>query len=361
MMRAQTRRDREPPMKASMLGLAISTVAFGTGAIYLWSELAHEREQLAAVEKANVDLNARILELESRRAQFSEIRVGGPGTFEGVLAARPGPAPDPGNGTAPPPPDEGRVFSQVNMNGKPPPEMPAAMRKMIRSSMLSQNKSMYFDVQSKLGLTDQQTSALLELLTDQQAQGFRDARNLDPEQARDYWETQRARQKSELEELLGSKAADFEEYQKSMPARSELSNLTQQLASAETPLTDSQKTRMLDAFIEERDRIPMPTHPEGTSDEVVAKAYNEWQADYEKRMADQARGILTAEQLSTYNDYTQWQQEMREQFGAGMVRGPRGPLRGNAVMFAAPVAAGGVVISSSSSTVTTTEPAPKSK
>jgi hypothetical protein len=360
MMRAQTRRDREPPMKASMLGLAISTVAFATGAVYLWSELAHEREQLSAVEKANADLNARILELESRRAQFEEHR-GGPASFEGALAARAGQDPDPGNGTPPPPPAEGLGFSQVRKNGKAPPEMPAAMRKMIRSSMLSQNKSMYFDVQSKLGLTDEQTNALFELLTDQQTHSFRDAHNLDPEQARDYWETQRARQKSELAELLGSKATDFEEYQKSMPARSELSNLTQQLASAETPLTDAQKTRMLDAFIAERDRIPMPSHAEGTSEEEMRKAYNEWQTDYEKRMADQARGILTAEQLGTYNDYTQWQQQIREQFGAGMLPGPRGPMRGNAVMFAAPVAAGGVVISSSTSTVTTTEPAPKSK
>lgn len=360
MMRAQTRRDREPLMKASMLGLAIATVAFGTGAVYLWSELAHERDQLAVVEKTNAELNARILELESRRAEFAEHRVGGPGTFEGVLSARPGPGPDPENGTRPPPPEESRGFREARANGKPPPEMPAAMRKMIRSSMLSQNKSMYFDVQSKLGLTDDQTNALLELLTDQQTQGFREARNLDPEQARDDWETQRAKQKSELADLLGSKAADFEEYQKSMPARSELSNLTQQLASAETPLSDSQKTRMLDAFIEERDRIPMPTHAEGTSDDVITRSYNEWQADYEKRIADQARSILTAEQLSTYNDYTQWQQEMRQQFGAGMVRGPGGPMRGN-VMFAAPVAAGGVVISSSSTTVTTTTPAPKSK
>jgi hypothetical protein len=345
-----------------MLGLAISTVAFGTGAIYLWSELAHERDQLAAAEKANAAMSARILELEGRGVEFSDARMGGPGTFEGALAARTGPGPDPGSGTVLPPPEEGRGFREVRANGKPPPELPPAMRKMVRASMLSQNKSMYFDVQSKLGLSNEQTNALLELLTDQQTQGFREAGNLDPEQAREYWETQRARQKNELAELLGSKAADFEEYQKSMPARSELSNLTQQLASAETPLTDSQKTRMLDAFIEERDRIPMPSHAEGTAEEVVAKAYNEWQADYEKRMADQARSILTADQLSTYNDYTQWQQEMREQFGAGMVRGPRGAMRGGAVMFApAPVAAGGVVISSSTTTVTTNEPAPKSK
>lgn len=347
-------------MKASMLGLAISTVAFGASAIYLWSELSHARDQMAAVEKANADLNARIVELESRRAVLAG-HMGKPGTFEDALAARtaPGVVAGPETGTPPPPPEEARGFSAVRGNRGPAPEMPASMRKMIRSSMLAQNRSLYFDVQSKLGLTDEQTNALLELLTEQQTVGFREGSNLAPEQMQAFWEQQQARHKTELADLLGSKAMDFEEYQKSLPARSELSNLSQQLASAEIPMSDSQKTKMLDAFIEERDRIPLPDQTESLTDEQIAKAYNDWQADYEKRVADQARSILTADQLSTYTEYAQWQKDMREQWGGG-VRAMRGPPgRGNAMMFAAPVAAGGVVISSgTTTTVTTTKPDP---
>lgn len=348
-------------MKASMLGLAVSTVAFGASAIYFWSELSHARDQMAAVEKANADLNARIVELESRRAVFAG-HMGKPGTFEDALTARsaPGVVPGPETGTPPPPPEEARGFSTVRGNRGPPPEMPASMRKMIHSSMLAQNKSLYFDVQSKLGLTDEQANALLELLTKQQTVGFREAGNIDPQNLQKFWEEQQAKHKTELADLLGSKAMDFEEYQKSLPARSELSNLSQQLASAEIPMSDSQKTKMLDAFVEERDRIPMPTQSESMTDEQIAKAYNDWQADYEKRVADQARSILTADQLSTYTEYTQWQKDMRDQWGGG-VRAMRGPPgRSNAMMFAAPVAAGGVVISSgTTTTVTTTKPDPK--
>jgi len=320
-------------MKASMLGLALSTVAFGASSIYLWNQLADEREQVAAVQKANADLNARIVEIEKRRAGFAEHRTGGPGTFEGAVTAHAGPGPEQG----PPPPGEEKASSPWRQGpGNRPPEMPPAMLKMMRANIRAQNKLTYFDLQSKLGLTDEQTSAMFDLLTDQQTLGFRTARNLEPEQARDFWEQEQLKRKSDIAELLGSaKAEQFEDYQKSMPARAELSTLSQQLEGAEIPLTDSQRSKMLAALVEERERIPMPTYAEGTPQEEMAKSYNEWQTDYEKRVADQARTILTSEQLSTYNEYAQWQKEMREQFAAGMPP-MRGPMRGNAVAVSGP-------------------------
>ena len=323
-------------MKASMLGLALSTVAFGASSIYLWNQLATEREQVTAVREANTQLNARIVELEKRRMAFADRSLGGPGTFGGALAARAEAIPE----TGPPAPGEQQVFTTVKAGpGHRPPEMPAAMMKMMRANVRAQNKRTYFDLQSKLGLTEEQTNALLELLTDQQTQGFRNgARNLDPEQARNWWEEEQAKREAAITDLLGaSKAAEFAEYQKSMPSRSELSMLSQQLESADIPLSDSQQSRMLDALIEERDRIPMPNYADGTAQEDMAKSYNEWQTDYEKRVADRARSILTSEQLSTYNEYAQWQKEMREQFANGMppMRGPM--MRGNAVAVAGPV------------------------
>jgi hypothetical protein len=351
-------------MKTSMLGLAISTVAFGATSIYLWNQLSHEREQLAAVQEANAGLNARIVELERHRAEFAELRTGGPGTFGGALAARADALPE----RAPPSPGEEPVFTTVNPGpGHRPPDMPAAMMKMMRANVRAQNKRTYFDLQSKLGLTAEQTDALLDMLTDQQTQGFRNAgRNTDPEQARTWWEEEQSRRKAALTDLLGTaKAAEFEEYQKSMPSRSELSMLSQQLEGADIPLSDSQRSRMLEALIEERDRIPMPSYADGTPQEDMAKTYNEWQTDYEKRVAEQARGILTAEQLGTYNEYAQWQKEMREQFASGMppMRAPM--MRGNAVAVAAPVMGFVSTVDAAApgdgKTATPTEKAPRSK
>ena len=74
----------------------------------------------------------------------------------------------------------------------------------------------------------------------------------------------------------------------------------------------------------------------------MRKAYDEWQTDYEKRVADAARSILTSEQLNTYNEYQQWQSELRQQFAT---QGPGGgpPVRmrgGNAVFMPGPPGGG---------------------
>jgi Txe/YoeB family toxin of Txe-Axe toxin-antitoxin module len=350
-------------MKNPILGLALSTVAFGASSVYLWIQLAAAQQQTDALDKANAELNSRLVALQQQRAGFAERRMaGGPGSFgAGSHVEFAGP-PAPGKG--PPPPDEGEkhgTWSRAIVN---PPEMPEGMRKMMRANMRAQNKRLYFDLQSKLGLTADQTSELLDLLTDQQTMGFKGPRNSDPEQARDYWEAEQAKRKAAITDLLGAaKATQFEEYQKSMPSRSELMMLSQQLEGAETPLTDQQRSRMLDAMVEERERIPVPTYVDGTPQDEMAKTYDDWQVDYEKRVADQARSILTAEQLNTYNEYQQWQQQMRQQFATqGPPGGPPVRMRGGSAMFM-PAPGGGVAfaVATDAASSSPTEKQQKSK
>jgi hypothetical protein len=326
-------------MKSPILGLALSTVAFGASSIYLWTQLDDQRGQADAVRKANAELTARIVELEKRREQLVERGRGGPAGAGGPMRVDAGP----NSGVVPPPPENKQAWTAMNRDGHTPPEMPAAMLKMMRANVRAQNKRMYFDLQSKLGLTSDQTSDLLDLLAEQQTMGFKGPRNHDPDAAREYWETEQAKRKAAIDDLLGpAKAAEFADYQKSMPARSELMMISQQLEGVDTPLTDTQRTRLLDALVEERDRVPMPTGSEGTAPEDTRKAYDEWQTDYEKRVADAARGILTAEQLDTYNEYQQWQREMRQQFAQGAAGGPPiRMMRGDATFFR-PAPAGGV-------------------
>jgi hypothetical protein len=324
-------------MKSPILGLALSTVAFGASSIYLWTQLDAEREQADAVRKANAQLTAQIVELQKRRSEFAERQVPGPGGFGSAMTAHLTPSP-PGATDGPPSAENRQVWTNINRAGPggAPPPMPEAMLKMMRANMRAQNKRMYFDLQSKLGLTDEQTSDLLDLITEQRAAGFKGPRNQDPEATREYWEAQQARQKTEIEDLLGpAKATEFEEYQKTLASRSELMMISQQLEGVETPLTDSQRSRLLDALVAERERIPMPTFGDGTSSEDMQKQYNDWQSDYEKRVADAARGILTADQLNTYNEYQQWQHELRQQFATqgGPGGGPR--MRGNAMFMPA--------------------------
>jgi len=333
-------------MKVSMLGLALSTVAFGASTIYLWQQLEDERARTAEVLAASKELNARIVELEKARAEFAQRRFGGPGTFDGSLAAQGGPGPDKG----PPPPsaEAGKASFATGTiaSGQRPPEMPPAMIKMMRAQMRQQNKRTYFDLQESLGISEEQANKLIDIITDQQADGLSMARNnLDPAQQQAQWEAAREKQKNDITDLLGpTKAAQFDELQKSMPARMELQGLAQQFESVEAPLTSDQNKRMLAAMTEERDRVPWPAAAAGASQEELAKTYGDWQNDYEERVASRVRGILTPTQLTTYNEYQQWQKDMREQFAAqGMPR-----MRGN---VAPAMLGGGVAIS-----VTTSAP-----
>lgn len=317
-------------MKSPILGLAMSTVAFGASSIYLWTQLDEQRAQADAVRKANAELTARIVDLEKSRAEFVEHRTIDAPTA-GISAraeTSPGPA-------TVPPPENKQVWTALNREGRSAPQMPDAMLKMMRANVRAQNKRMYFDLQSKLGLTDAQTSDLFDLLADQQTAGFKGPRTQDPEAARQYWEAEQAKRKAAIEDLLGpGKAAQFADYQKTMPARSELMMISQQLEGVETPLTDTQRSRLLDALVDERERIPMPTFSDGMPPEDMRKAYDDWQTDYEKRVTDAARSILTTEQLNTVNDYQQWQREMRQQFAQGPGGGPPvRMMRGNATFF----------------------------
>ena len=130
-------------MKVSMLGLALSTVAFGASTIYLWQQLEDERAKTAEVLAASKELNARIVELEKARTELAQRRFGVPGTFEGGLVA-------PGPEKAPPhEPDEAgkaTVATGTFASSQRPPEMPPAMIKMMRAQMRQQNKRTYFDL-----------------------------------------------------------------------------------------------------------------------------------------------------------------------------------------------------------------------
>jgi len=163
--------------------------------------------------------------------------------------------------------------------------------------------------------------------------------------------------KAKLASLLGpEKLESLEEYQRSLPARQELDMLARQIEGSDAaPLNEDQRKRLLAALIEERKRIPAPQFPTGTDANAddYAKTFSDWQADYNARVAAQARGILNNEQYTAYDDYVKWQKEMNEQMHIQRVQGS-----GNGdVMFS--VAAPGVMVGETSVvTATTTDVKP---
>ena len=312
-------------MTTSGLGLSIAVLAFGASTIYLAVQLGNERahsEQLATETRA---LNARIGELEKARA---EPRIAMNGIFSGINT-------QPGESVSvalPPPPStaartEARadMLESVVVNGPSMQPSSEAFRKIMRSQMRAQNKQIYADVGAQLGLSKEDASKLIDLLTDQHVDGMGISRETtDPNERVRLMNEARRENEQKIADLLGpEKLKQLEQYQQTIPARQEMDMLARQLDGSDAdPLSSDQRKRLLAALIEERGRIPAPDFRRSTTSEDFKKAYLDWQDDYNARIAAQARSILDAEQYSAYDQYQQWQKEMNVQMRSAV--GPHG-------------------------------------
>lgn len=335
-------------MKAPILGLAVATVAFGGSSIYLWQQLEQERARSAQVEKQSAELSGRLAELEKARAQFAERRVANAGnSIAGQIdnvhpsaAAPPAPAAEPAVSAK----SAGEPVWTVRR-----PEHSPAFQKMMRSQIRANNKRVYADVGTKLGLDAETTSKLIDLLTDQQLPSFDAPRDVnDPADWQRLQEEKQRQGMAQIAELIGpEKTAALQEYQQSLPARMEVDMLARQLEGYDAALSADQRKRLIDVYVEERKRVPMPEGYDGMDPETYQKSVNNWQDDYNRRTAEEAARILNSDQLTAFNEMQQWQKEMRENMvnlppPGAPARFRRGMAGGNAVMFttAAPVAIG---------------------
>ena len=325
-------------MKTPVLGLLIAAAAFGASTVFLTIELKHERAQADALTQANNALTARIAELEKAHHQR---RYAG-GFFGGDQMARG----EQVTGSLPPPGSPGDKPDTAPESGPPPMMFPGgrseAFQKMMRSQIKANNKRLYADVGPALGLSKDEAAKLVDLLTEQQVDSFGKAREVaDPAERKTLIDEARRDNQAQITDLLGAtKAEQLKDYQDTLPARQELEMMSRQLEGSDTALSDDQNKRMLAALVEERKRVPMPQLSENATPEEYTKAYSDWQANYSERVASQAHSILTTEQYSTFNDFQQWQTEVRQQMSARPGRGPRG-MPGDSVQFAVATPIGG--------------------
>ena len=329
-------------MKPSFLGLLIAAVAFGASTIYLAVQLNEERAQADRFIEESRALNARIAELEKTRAELEQYRLSGSGevshgtTQTGTGGKPAGPATAPvlaqSSATLEPPVEAG------DRAGQPMPSQPSeAMQKMRRTQLRANNKRMHADIGEKLGLSSDEASKLIDLITDQQMaaiQRGRDERMADASGDRrgSNYEMNQQKNLAEITALIGADKAElYQQYQETMPARQEVNMLERQLEGVDSTLSKDQRDRMITALAEERKRVPEPKFADSASREEHTDAALEWQKDYQERAATRARSILSGEQLATYNEYQQWTREMRQQFearraarGSGAPGGPPG-------------------------------------
>ncbi len=305
-------------MKAPIIGLAVATAAFAGSSLYFWQQLDQERERATQVEETTRQLNARIAELEKARMDFGQQRVV---SAEGHASAGlphvplpPGIEAAPQAGADP----QKQVWTVTRTAPSP------GMQKVMRNQARAHNKRMYGEAGKQLGLNKEQTEKLIDLLTDQQMSGMDSPVPFtDPAEAEKHFADRERAHQTEISDLIGpDKAEALKDYQATIPARVEFEFLARQLAEQETPLTEAQSRKFLDAFLAERDRIPVPEYAAGMDHAEYAKAANAWKDDYEKRVADQASRILDSKQLAAYSEIQQSQKEMRDQFAAAGINPP---------------------------------------
>jgi hypothetical protein len=298
-------------MKGVGLSAMVAAVAFAGSSIYLYTQLEEERDRANQATELTRRLNARIAELEKSRNPFADASVPSGGMFGGAEMARSRPGV---------PPPDAAVVAASQESEEPPefrfrPDRSPAMQKMMRAQMRSNQKRMYGDFAEQIGLSKEDANKFYDLLTEQQMVNFGEARRMDPNEARTYFQDQHRKQQAELAELLGAENAEsLQKYQESLPARGEVEMIAQQLEASDIALSADQRKRLVAALTEERARIPQPDYSSFGDTELYSKALNEWQDDYNDRTAARARSILNSEQDSAYNEYQQWQKEMREQF-----------------------------------------------
>jgi hypothetical protein len=326
-------------MKARVWGLVVSAVAFAGSSVYLWQQLREQRALGAEITAANEALKARLAELEQHRGGWNRLAQADVRTDAGSPAI-------PGQVATPPQPaatvqnDAQRAADQAlqTIRREPTP----AMQRMMRTQMRANHKRMYADFVKQIGLSADDANTFYDLLTEQwPVPGtFGD---LDPEQQRLKFEEHRRQSEAKLDDLLGAQNRQaYDEYQETLGARSELEMISRQLEGAEIPLSADQRKRLVSAMVEEQRRVPQPDYANYGDAALYQKAMADWQAEYGERTAQRARGILSSEQSEAFDQYQQWQKEMREQFAT--VPAGRMPVPGVAPMRVAVPNAGQTVI-----------------
>jgi len=289
-------------MKPTTLFFALIAAAGAAASIYLGSELAATRRQVTQLEQGRAADAARIQLLESERHQPTTA----PAIATRNLAASSA-ASTPSAGVLPP--------STEPAGPANTPPAPRMRRDAIDQTPEGQNmrrlqsevrlRRMYADMPGTLGLNANQADKLYNLLADSQV-SLRDelrAHEGEPESRRSIQDAARAQRDAAIESLLGpDKAAQFQSFEKSMPARMQVSRIGDSMAAANVPLSEAQRNSLIAAVMTEREASPPPEQADsGATDDADYQArFLDWQADFSSRVQARVEPLLTADQVAQY-------------------------------------------------------------
>jgi hypothetical protein len=318
-------------MKPLIPILAVATTSLAVASVQYAQQASTERKRAEAEIVLRQKQETRIAELERTQARLERDLA----VAQETLGAPPAPS----VATNAPSKQQQKALGQsvrgavagafaVAADGAPPPtpgvfttrrhEMSPAARNFMRTRMKNSLRRQYEDVGPALGLSRERANEFIDLVADQQTRNFDSPPPQDAQSAQDmqkYFRDQQRKNEAEIASFLGQdKLDEWTNYQQSMPDRMQLAQVRDQLEQAGLPMSESQRSEMLSAIAEERDRNPRPTPTSGLPPDEMAMQMNRWQSDYEKALYDRAKQVLTSEQFKSYKEYFDWQQEMRNSF-----------------------------------------------
>jgi len=300
-------------MKISTLVLGVIAAACAAASIYMGAELSGAREQLALETQARVATEARIRQLEGERRRFE--------TATNDVSAMPATpsfdAPPPGGGTRPvdaPPPVAGMPMGPPDERLRNISDIPAGQNTRRLQQEIRLRRT-YADMPAALGLDAAQADKLFDLLADSRVAAFDDTRAYEGDRlGRQALEAAAREQRdAEINALLGpDKAAEFQAFEKSIPARMQVNRIGERMAAANVPLTETQRNSLIAAVASERESRPAPERPDDPSQYPDYNArLIAWQEDYSRRVQARVEPLMNAEQVARYREAVQMQNAQR--------------------------------------------------
>jgi hypothetical protein len=293
-------------MNKLVLPLAAAVLA-SVAALNSWLRLTEVRTQAAAVR-------ARISELQSQRLAAG--LQSAPPSMQATPSVSPAPTTQPAGAELPAQPSNSArpnersatdALADVFRQQFATPEGRELLYAQLRLAIPEQ----YPGLGRELGLSPAELEKLYDILARQQSNLTADTMTTTGDQPQDAAARQERQRKraemrqaseAELKATLGSKHAQWQEYQKTLPLRQQVSQLQASLGSGNNALSDSQARPLVTALAAEQARIreeqrlaPAPANRQGFQETQRLR-----RAEESRRLLDVAAGHLTTQQLDGY-------------------------------------------------------------
>lgn len=209
-----------------------------------------------------------------------------------------------------------------------------AMREMMRDQQKAVINMMYGGLFKELNLTTEETEKLKGLLTEAQMKNVESAQalfgNKDAVASQDAQKRiadAKTQSDAEIKELLGpERFAQYQEYQKHVGERMQIDQFKAQAAGDGQPLQDQQVAQLMQVMKDAKATMPPPIpndqtqvpKPEQFTEENLNRQI-QWMDDYNRRLVEGARPVLSPEQLKQYQAFLEQQSSMQK-LGLKMAR-----------------------------------------